>query len=334
MASPPPTLYEDWQARRRRLFETPGPAGSPYRDVQVKVLDYLLGRYAGDAAAARPARFPLHTDVVWKQRTLVVHRHLRAKDHEVVRDAPQAQARASRILDRIAAQAPQADTQVPGGGAVGAGDAARFLVHSVTEGIPQTLKGVADLGHWFRGEESQRNETLKRFRNLERDRQQDLLRGWFEILEQRALNIELASRGGLGLGEDGDLALWFLTHCGHPDAHGYLMLLWKEYVRLRCHQDWVERVEQILKAPEFREETAEAVRAELASAASTVRLRALHLLPELGGLDDIGLLHDLLALPVQEDEAPGERDAELTALRRLAGEDRAGESSTPLTTDH
>jgi hypothetical protein len=64
----------------------------------------------------------------------------------------------------------------------------------------------------------------------------------------------------------------------------------------------------------------ETLRMNLCDADPAVRIRAALQLGECGDLDDIGLLSDLLALPVAPDELPREREALLYAMQRLAGE--------------
>jgi hypothetical protein len=63
----------------------------------------------------------------------------------------------------------------------------------------------------------------------------------------------------------------------------------------------------------------ESVRMRLCHSNPTIRVRAAVLLGECGGLDDIGLLSDLLSLPADLDEHPRERAALLHAMQRLSG---------------
>jgi hypothetical protein len=63
----------------------------------------------------------------------------------------------------------------------------------------------------------------------------------------------------------------------------------------------------------------EAVRQRLCDADPTARVQAALQLGEIGALDDIGLLSDLLSLPFSLDEHPQERAALLHAMQRLSG---------------
>jgi hypothetical protein len=62
----------------------------------------------------------------------------------------------------------------------------------------------------------------------------------------------------------------------------------------------------------------EAVREKLCDADAAVRIHAALELGEIGTLDDIGLLSDVLSLPCSEDEHPKERAAILHAMKRLS----------------
>jgi hypothetical protein len=63
----------------------------------------------------------------------------------------------------------------------------------------------------------------------------------------------------------------------------------------------------------------EAVRELLCDGDPTARVQAALRLGEIGTLDDIGLLSDLLSLPYSRDEHPKERAALLHAMKRLSG---------------
>ena len=60
------------------------------------------------------------------------------------------------------------------------------------------------------------------------------------------------------------------------------------------------------------------MRESLADGNAQVRLAALDILTRNGVLEDIGLLSDLLALPLAKDEHPKERAALVRAMRAIA----------------
>jgi hypothetical protein len=69
------TLYDDWKARREQLARLPYCAGD-HRAVESRVLEYLLRRYRDTPEGARPARFPLTTEIYVNHRAIVVLHHL------------------------------------------------------------------------------------------------------------------------------------------------------------------------------------------------------------------------------------------------------------------
>jgi hypothetical protein len=299
---PAPTLYDDWRLRRERLLKEVAQEGDGYREVLIKLLDYLLKRYENYALVQQPARFPVHSEVVWKRRAILVHRHLRGKDGPPVRGAGEAQSRASRILSRIAATDPQKDAGTPGGGALGGGDF-KGLVRASLESIPETMGSLCI--HM-----DKMQFLCANFGGLSRSDQERLMRRWFEQLLPKD-DGEASPYTGF------DDAWTGLTSCGHRNALDYVFQLWKEYLRSDRFSYWLSETEGFLRLPSNRERTADLLRAELAGDRPPIRLRALTLLRELGSLDDVGLLSDLLALPKQEDEAPGEREAIMETLKAL-----------------
>ena len=64
---------------------------------------------------------------------------------------------------------------------------------------------------------------------------------------------------------------------------------------------------------------AEAARTKLCDSDPMVRIQAALQLAEIGDMDDIGLLSDLLSLPTCPDEHPRERETLLYAMQRLSG---------------
>ena len=62
------------------------------------------------------------------------------------------------------------------------------------------------------------------------------------------------------------------------------------------------------------------IRERLADVSALVRLQAARLLGEIGTLDDVALVSDLLSLPPAADENPQERQVLLDAMRALAHE--------------
>jgi len=118
MATSAPTLYEDWRNRREKLDVGAAPTREWERALQIRILDYLLKRYAADPAAQTPARFPVSTELFLNRRAILVHRHLSLAPKTEVRNSVDATSKVSRLLQRIQAQAPQESLQAPSGGAM------------------------------------------------------------------------------------------------------------------------------------------------------------------------------------------------------------------------
>lgn len=90
-------LLDDWRVRRQRLTGR-SDASEQHRQMQLQLLDYLIGRYGDSAVAARPARFAAPADVLWNDRAIVVHHHLRQTTVSGVKN--QSQANRSRETDQ------------------------------------------------------------------------------------------------------------------------------------------------------------------------------------------------------------------------------------------
>jgi hypothetical protein len=105
-------------------------------------------------------------------------------------------------------------------------------------------------------------------------------------------------------------------------AINYAFLAWRELVgsgRARAVRKVLTR---FLAKPEPSVAVAESVRESLANGNAQVRLAALDILARIGALEDIGLLSDLLALPLAKDEHPAERPALVRAMRAIAETER------------
>jgi hypothetical protein len=97
----------------------------------------------------------------------------------------------------------------------------------------------------------------------------------------------------------------------------------------RAVRQWREGLEQgeiepawdalrpLLRCRPLHPMIADRIRPELAHPNPAVRLRAIWILGRIGGLDDFGLLSDLLALPPQDDEHPQERTVLVQAIQRI-----------------
>jgi hypothetical protein len=99
-ASATRTLLGDWAARRQRLLDSPS-GDADYRAVELRLLDFLLRRYAGTVQAAQPARFPLRGDVFIDHRAIIVHHHLGRGRIPAIANRHEADQRVRAMVERM-----------------------------------------------------------------------------------------------------------------------------------------------------------------------------------------------------------------------------------------
>jgi hypothetical protein len=106
-------------------------------------------------------------------------------------------------------------------------------------------------------------------------------------------------------------AVEMLTRCKNLEAADIIASAFRDgygYAQLHAFLD----------DPIKRPQAADRFRAELATPDGKLRLRVIEVVGEIGTLDDIGLLMDLLALPIADDEMPGEREALTAAMNEIS----------------
>ncbi|HEY3321129.1 MAG TPA: hypothetical protein VGP72_11735 [Planctomycetota bacterium] len=310
------TLYEDWQLRRERILTQGAPTGKGYLEAQIRVLDYLLRRYADSTEARQPARFPQRTDVYLDERAIVVHAHMGCCEVAGIKSEAQAAQRSSRILNRIAALDPQHDLKAP----------ERELIWLA----PPADRARPRLGYW----------KMLRHRAALLSLEEAILFDWRPETIMSRLDIVLQFNSRLPARQieflfrqldDSTLvapvAADILARCSNESAFEYALLAWQD--RLTAHgPDLITaRLEALFRTklsdPDIdtplREHRCDLLRAQLASASAEVRLRAVCVIEQLGTLHDIGLLLDLLRLPTAVDEDSRERPALLAALHTISG---------------
>ena len=101
-------------------------------------------------------------------------------------------------------------------------------------------------------------------------------------------------------------------------ALNYAVYAWRELVASGRANDVREVLNRFLARPGPAAVVLEGVRESLAHGNPQVRLAALDILKHIGTLEDIGLLNDLLALPLAVDEYPAERAALIHTMRSIA----------------
>jgi hypothetical protein len=107
------TLYEDWQVRRDRLATLPG-SDKGHVATELRLLNYLLGRYRGQARTQQPARFPMPSELFVDRRAIVVYRHLGKGYLTEMRTWLEAEERVRKLVDHMASQAAVDDVHITG----------------------------------------------------------------------------------------------------------------------------------------------------------------------------------------------------------------------------
>lgn len=286
------TLLDDWRVRRQRLADR-SDASEQHRQMQLQLLDYLIGRYGELPAAARPARFAAPADVFWNDRAIVVHHHLRQSTVSGVKNQLQANRRVGEIVVHLrAVQQDEADAP----------------------------PGPSDFGEWIESQQDRREVSPRSL-----------------VLLSRALRYRLGVKYAIAAAlrespylpraalawlcrrlsspRKADMAAAeLLAQCRGDAAIRYAVRAWRERAAAACDDRVTQRIEAYLQA---ETENVDCIRERLADVSSLVRLNAARLLGQIGSLDDIALLSDLLTLPPAADEDPNERQMLLDAMRAL-----------------
>jgi hypothetical protein len=113
------------------------------------------------------------------------------------------------------------------------------------------------------------------------------------------------------------LAVRELAECHARSAADYALRVWHIYVT-QPPGPVLHELEYLLRDPALRGRVLDPLRLHLADPNPVVRLAVLRLIADIGELDDIGLLMDLLTLPASSDEAPDEREAIRATIQKLS----------------
>ena len=282
-----PTLLEDWQHRQNELAE----GGSPdaRRTALAQLFGYLIERYQDSPTVQRRARFPRQGSLQVNERALIVHQHLGQKLRPVVNDRASAEARVHESLARLTAH--QAD---PADDADDDDEAFEFT-------RPE-FKASKKL--WWR--------IVKRLRsgyNADALIRKALKQSPF--LPATALN-HLFERIDCRGDEE---AFELLASCQNRSVPNYMLRAWRR--RAIAHQPDVvaDLLHHYWRDAHSREAKLQSLRIALADEHSAMRLAAIAVLGEIGSLDDVSLLADLLALPETPDD---EHDQLAAAIKQIA----------------
>ncbi|MDP1562852.1 MAG: hypothetical protein Q8M16_15855 [Pirellulaceae bacterium] len=287
---PQKTRMEDWTERRNELLLLPSP--SAYESMQIKVLEYLIERYRDSPVAIAPARFSPRTRFYLNRRMIVVHEHLRLDRGRPSCSRTNAEQRIQTSLQKFSEKATVPEPEV-------------ITAPRSHEPLPQVAQK-----NWLLGLSEWISECIRSERKLPKQRS-----NW--LTNRRTKFKKLVSR--LSNTKTQDLAaLVGLESYENEGLHHVFTKLWRIRVLADVSKDLVLAglEAKLCRAPHV-EHTAETMREFLGDEPAKLRLAALKVLERIGNLDDIGLLADLLRLPVAE-LSPEEPTALMAAMQAIA----------------
>jgi hypothetical protein len=292
------TLYDDWQQRRGRLVQVGG-ADNPLQVPHMKVLDYLLHRYQGSPEGQRPARFRLHTKLHWDDRRILVHQHLGGGKVGGVKSQEEAEERVVSVLERMTSPDEDPDRET--------------IADELDEQAEASFKKPLFAPRVMKWASFRRSIRwgIRPYRMMRAQLRKDpyLPPDILQHLENWLSDV---------LSED-EWAWELLCMCRNHSALDHALAAWRRRVADGPADDQLRKdMEDFFCEEERRELVAEKMREHLAHENSAVRLASTRILADIGELQDIGLLSDLLSLPESADEQEQERPALIEAMRRIA----------------
>jgi hypothetical protein len=289
------TLLDEWRWRRDRLNRNAGGAAW-FGAEQIMVLDYLIGRYLDSPEAQRPVRVMPIMEFHVDQRAIVVHHHLWEGKVAGIKTPQEAESRVSAIVSRMASHALLDGPET--------GAARAFAPSEQDAGTAFNPRVGRKIYRWIhRGGPP----------------------GVAAIAASLVSNPFLVQRLPPHLyeriiksGEEALRAAELLVRIQNRTALNYAVHAWRELAELGPENEVWQILNRSLAEMEPAAAVAEAIRASLTDSNAQVRLAALAILARIGSLEDIGLLSDLLALPLAADEHPEERAALIRTMRSIA----------------
>jgi hypothetical protein len=281
-----PTLLDEWQWRRDCLSR--GVSSTTFFCAeQIRVLDFLIRRYRNSPEAQKPAPARLEAELCVDDRAIVVLNHLWKGKVGGVKTRQQAKDRISAILERMGCHASIPET----------GDA------EITPGTPDADPAGAR-GIW--------SHLYDTFCVSDYDAE---IRG---ALDRNPRLAGILYRRMMDSETDAKRAAELLVQATNPTALRYVIHGWRELARAgRKKRAW-KVLDRFLVRPEPAAVVLDGIRESLCDSNAGIRAAAAKVLGCIGTLEDIGLLGDLLALPVAKDELPGDRAGLLHAMRKIA----------------
>ncbi len=296
-ASETRTLLEDWQVRRESLSKEPDRAEQS-AEMQLRILSYLIHRYGDSSEAARPARFIPKSEFYVDERTIVVHHHAWQDELGGSKNRREAESRVADALHRLTSRKPH-ETSWP-------------LPHPPGKEAWPSSKGAVDRRNW-------KNvvQKIRAGRTPDRDIVKALMTSRIaprEVVEHLYLRLMIRASASGSLAQ-------ILLACGNREAVLAAYRAWRERRTAGWHDEAYLILKEHFSQPGMKKRIAITARLALADTDPVLRLAAVNILAQVGTLDDIGLISDLLSLKPQPDEDPFERPALVEAMRAIAESD-------------
>ncbi|HYG74602.1 MAG TPA: hypothetical protein VEK08_06320 [Planctomycetota bacterium] len=275
----------------------------PVIAAQLRILEHLLERFGRQTVGCCTARFPLPPqqvlepeissgDLFFNHRALILHHHWKKQHCPAL--TPDEKTRVAPVLQRISEQCPRRPVERPWN--------IPKERHSFLKPLETLLVDSTD---W-----------LARFLD-------SYARARFAARTGPALSDEAVESLGAGAqnasSESASLSVAMMLCCDNPRVIDYAVAAWRSRIAANRFDSAAGMLEEMLCQPLRRMRACDLFRLELGNALSSVRLRALLMLEKIGGLDDVGLMLDLLSVPAQGEDQTRERDALLRAACELSG---------------
>jgi hypothetical protein len=301
------TLLDEWQWRREVLSRNHGD-DTQLVNAQLRVLDYLIGRYHDSPAAHRPAPPRPQPDFQVNHRAIVVLHHIWKGRVGGIKTPQEAKNRMAAILARMRSRA-SVDQSEECSGAISDGDDS----HNDAAISPVVWSSIS--ARTCRGRPP-RNAKIAAA----------LVKN---PCIPHAVTLNLYERI-VAPGIDDVEAAKLLVAGRNRIALIYVVYAWQELSASGQRSQAWQVLNEFLATPQPTATVIQSVRESLAHENAQVRLAAQRVLALIGVLEDIGLINDLLALPVAADEHPAERNALLRAMWAIAKAGRVGKGNRPV----
>jgi hypothetical protein len=281
------SLFEDWQTRRRGL-ETASNLDASSRQLQIQLLDYLLNRYRDDPQAQRPARFPAVSQLRFNERAILVLHHFKVGPAKTTRNIFDVHDRISGIVDRMAQHPaePESANHIA---------TAQASTVALTQ-APSLTARICDLWRAIAWEAS----SIWRARSKSKFRRKKVRRLFHRYSNPKYCNPRLLEK---------------LLALDYQKTKYLALDAWADRRRAGCQDEVTGRLFQVVSR--FNNRELDQVRMMLADDNHNLRVAAIETLGQCASLDDVGLLSDLLALPPQTNEEPGERSTLRAAIQQV-----------------